>query len=434
MFLGNSFADQSSEDAKGDGADRAEDKLGRWTNSAAARARNSRRSTRLPSSTWGVCREALTGGRLRAIAEQEKQNANNSGERGSINAGQPADPEKLRQQSSLKRSETGKAASLHAGPSGDVVAVNKVRSILGSVIPRIIQMQPWAVLTIGLVAYVSTTLFFALLFWLSGAECFEFTAADFDYTEMIWLSVHTISSVGFGSAYPVCVSAQIFVLLEAYASLLVQAVIGAYVVFIFMRSRARIRFSRHCLISRIDANTDEDSSSELNFRLVRESYSVVRDAQIYVQVRYWLPDAQDDGASFSGHQKSKTRHIASVGHVSDRRGELALDADQMSVLEHWHVSHRITVASPLWPIRNNLDECLRSVDVSLTAYDTAFNQPVKLYVHYKKEEILHNSYFEPMDTTSDDGSGALCPSALLRPEPPCACGTLLLIHSHLPRL
>ena len=58
----------------------------------------------------------------------------------------------------------------------------------------------------------------------------------------------------------------------------------------------------------------------------------------------------------------------------------------MSVLEHWHVSHRITVASPLWPIRNNLDECLRSVDVSLTAYDTAFNQPVKLYVHYKKEE------------------------------------------------
>ena len=29
---------------------------------------------------------------------------------------------------------------------------------------------------------------------------------------------------------------------------------------------------------------------------------------------------------------------------------------------------------------------------------------VKLYVHYKREEIVHGLCFEPMDTTSEDGS------------------------------
>ena len=118
-----------------------------------------------------------------------------------------------------------------------------------------------------------------------------------------------------------------------------------------------------------------------------------------------------------------------------------------SSLDFWHVFHRIDDASPLWPIRHSLKEHLRAVDVSLSAraerrshaphaqphccvrwttelaahgrvracvracvraraagaYDTAFNQPVKLFVHYRKEEVLHDAKFEPMESTSDDG-------------------------------
>ena len=81
--------------------------------------------------------------------------------------------------------------------------------------------------------------------------------------------------------------------------------------------------------------------------------------------------------------------------------ELALQHDQLSSLDSWHVIHRITAGSPLWPIRSVLATHLKSIDVSLTAYDPAFNQPVKLYARYAHEEILHDCHFEPMDSVRE---------------------------------
>ena len=102
--------------------------------------------------------------------------------------------------------------------------------------------------------------------------------------EVLWLSVHVMSTIGFGSAVPVCASGQALVLLESYFSLLFQAMIGAYVVFVFMQSRAKVRFSKNCLVTR----KQEPARTELSFRLVRESYSQIRDAHIYVQARFRL--------------------------------------------------------------------------------------------------------------------------------------------------
>lgn len=86
-----------------------------------------------------------------------------------------------------------------------------------------------------------------------------------------------------------------------------QAIIGAYIVFVFMRSRARVRFSKTCLVSAVPQETDphigaglaENSVTTpevlmLNFRLVRESYTQVRDAHIHVQARYMSPYETSD--------------------------------------------------------------------------------------------------------------------------------------------
>ena len=69
-----------------------------------------------------------------------------------------------------------------------------------------------------------------------------------------------------------------------------------------------------------------------------------------------------------------------------------------------HVTHTIDSSSPLWPIRDMLSSHLKSIDVSLSAYDTAFQTPVKLYTRYQRDEIILNSLFENMQTTNDDGS------------------------------
>lgn len=311
--------------------------------------------------------------------------------------------------------------------------------------------------------------------------------------------MHTFSSVGYGSVAPVCAGAQVLVLIECYLALLIQAIVGAYVVFVFMRSRARVRFSKNVMITRVqelqergdEEGEDEDESGsfgcgggggggglggglasgaarpsggsegrpsagalklvrvdELHFRLVRESFTQIRDARIYVQARYCLPEleqvspetgklltpaastATDCAAPVKpvGRQRRwsiKTLNtlqnsgcLVSAGAASDgsgnsnegsfrkagveRRAELVLVSEQMSTLDYWEVVHRITEASPLWPIRTMLATHLKSIDVSLTAYDPSFNQPVKLYTRYAKHEILHNCHFDPMVATADD--------------------------------
>ena len=45
---------------------------------------------------------------------------------------------------------------------------------------------------------------------------------------MLYLSLHTFSSVGYGSIYPTCAAAQWVVFVESYATLLVQGAFGGY--------------------------------------------------------------------------------------------------------------------------------------------------------------------------------------------------------------
>lgn len=435
--------------------------------------------------------------------------------------------------------QSGKSASLHVEPSGEVVAINRRSSSkLSQIVPRLLRLQPMAVFLLGALFYASVALTFACLYFVTGSACFDLVDADFAFLEMLWLSVHTFSSVGFGSVYPTCSAGQLLVLLESYCALLVQAVVGAYVVFVFMRSRAKVRFSKLCLITRVrvpDHSTDLlDLASELDeassfstsphkshkhgsdvggektewqvtFRCVRESFTQIRDARIYVQARFSVPlesdaaanapgeesirpeclggslasqlssqqpsppssppaDGSDsdgsaapaaqprrgsflNGGGMAGGMSAVLRRGSSIngltgenararfnmrtfslrrgsmtsnrssGHSGapatewrppalDRCAELKLEDEQISTLEHWHVVHRVSKASPLWPIRFELSQHLKAIDVAITAYDPAFNQPVKLYTRYAKikDEIKYGFHFEPMDSTNGDGS------------------------------
>ena len=51
-----------------------------------------------------------------------------------------------------------------------------------------------------------------------------------------------------------------------------------------------------------------------------------------------------------------------------------------------------------------LEQRLKSIDVTVSAFDPAFSQPVKLFTKYTKDEIIHGAHFEPMETTKSDGS------------------------------
>ena len=168
-----------------------------------------------------------------------------------------------------------------------------------------------------------------------------------------------------------------------------------------MRSRARVRFSKNCLIScaprgEYDENQDDSGRHDdgylmLNFRLVRESYTQVRDSHIHVQARYNTAESGEDtktsawqcgGVRPSDAPRERllcTESVGSVREAKERRAELGLEADVMSTLDFWHVIHKIDEGSPLWPLRDTLEQHLQSIEISLTAYDPYFSQPVRLY-------------------------------------------------------
>ena len=128
----------------------------------------------------------------------------------------------LRASTAPRPSQGGKAASLHAGPSGEVIAINNWRSRTAQIVPRMLKMHPAVVISVGGALYGLLALVFALLYLATGAECFDFETVDFSFLEVLWLSVHVMSTVGFGSAVPICASGQVLVLFESYISLLFQ--------------------------------------------------------------------------------------------------------------------------------------------------------------------------------------------------------------------
>lgn len=66
---------------------------------------------------------------------------------------------------------------------------------------------------------------------------------------MLWLSVHTFSTVGYGSAHPTCAAAEVLVLAESFVQLVLTFWFSGFTIFAAMRPRSRVRFSKHYLLS-----------------------------------------------------------------------------------------------------------------------------------------------------------------------------------------
>ena len=227
---------------------------------------------RLTSSLWSVPRNSLWRDSSQAAEGAEppvRQGTRNGtpGHRKSMAAACSA----LQAVTAPSSQQVGKAATLNTAEAGDTVVGHTWQSWLSQLFPRLIRMQPLIVLSLGLVFFWMVLLGFAVVFFLIGDGCFAVPPGErFSFLQMTWLSVHTISTVGYGTISPTCFSAQFVVGIESYCSVLVQAAVSAYVVFVMMRSRTRIRFSKNCLITRGDVDPElGERPIDINFRLIR---------------------------------------------------------------------------------------------------------------------------------------------------------------------
>jgi len=116
----------------------------------------------------------------------------------------------------------------------------------------------------------------------------------------------------------------------------------------------------------------------LTFRMVRLGNAQLRDIHIHVQAQWW--HAKD--SAFSDRDSHK-----------GRLGTLSLEHEHFTTLEQLQVWHKLDENSPLWGIESHLETYLDGIEVTVSAFDMASLQPVKMFTRYQKQDLVVNAVF-----------------------------------------
>lgn len=255
---------------------------------------------------------------------------------------------------------------------------------------RLLVARPMIVLSFGLVLWVTIALIFAVLFLICGESCYT-GHTHFNFATMFYLSIHTFSTVGYGTVAPndTCALPQILMLIESYISLMITAGIGGYVFTVFVRSRPRLRFSDNILVTRrgkgnvavADVET-ADVETFLTFRIITAEVGSLRDVHVRCQAALWRSGG--DG-SFNDRNKGRVE-------------TLKLEQDYFTSIEQLQLYHLLDAASPLHEAWQNesLQHHVEGIDIALSAFDTKTGQDVKVFKHYDKLNVVENASFDVM--------------------------------------
>ena len=319
------------------------------------------------------------------------------------------------------------------------------------------------VLVISFFVYFFVALVFACLFLLAPSGCYD--TDSYGFATMLWLSIHTISTVGFGSPYiyDSCAGPQVLVLLESYLSLIVSSTIGGYVFTSCMRTRPRVVFSKWVLLTRrydLALTTSPTAArpphggqgigrferrSSGSIDVMRSDEKRRRSHDHYIaaskqqKIEAAPAPASDAGEVNSGPQVVDSLTLRMVtcekGSLRDvharmqatiwsqlgsdgggRRASstvnkgsivtLKLEQDYFAKLEQLQLTHLIDKRSPLYDARQNMSRgisSIDSIDISLTAFDVKTLQEVKYFHRYERKDLIEFAEFDVMFGLSDTG-------------------------------
>ena len=239
------------------------------------------------------------------------------------------------------------------------------------------------IIVLGLVWNFALVLVFAGLFMACGQDCFDDWAAANEtfFEETFALSVHTFTTVGFGSLYPSCNGGQVVVLVEEYAALISQLILGAFILIKVMIPRAQIRFATSVLISKCDGGW------QLQIRIANQSRYSLEHGKAQLHVLFRDKDAK----------------------LTQLRAVLVADAKiHVPVGEPWTLRHIFDGASPIEVAMGAdrdgdgliSDEELHqmllgvfSIDVSLSFIDSLYDKKVRfLHRYYLRDVVTHATW------------------------------------------
>jgi inward rectifier potassium channel len=222
--------------------------------------------------------------------------------------------------------------------------------------------------------FAAVNLIFAFIYELIGIENLKGAygaTSSIRFLNAFFFSTHTLTTVGYGSIYPVGALANSVAAIEALVGLTGFAVITGLVFGRFSKPSARIGFSDKMLVSPYQELTS------LQFRIINRRSNNLIDLSVRLLLMTVEPNEQ--------------------GILHRRYFALQLERDQVLFFPlTWTIVHPITSESPLYGKTSADMEAMQAeVLILVRAYDETFGQTVNARRSYRHDEFVWGARFKP---------------------------------------
>jgi inward rectifier potassium channel len=242
----------------------------------------------------------------------------------------------------------------------------------------LLKLKWWSFLGLITATYTGINIIFACLYLLTNDGIAN--AQKNSFLDAFFFSIHTLSTVGYGSMYPQNLAAQIVAAVEIFLGVLLMAILAGIMFARFSRPTARVMFSQVAVIC------PYHGIPTLMFRAANRRENQIIEAQ--VKVSLLKSEISPEG--------QQMRRFYDLNLVRERTPVFALS---------WVIMHPIDNQSPLFgSSREELADLDAELWVSLTGLDETFSQTIHSRYAYNIEEIRWNHRLVDIFTIKDDGT------------------------------
>ena len=233
----------------------------------------------------------------------------------------------------------------------------------------------WATFNfIVILSYLSINIFFGSIYWIIGLDEVglpESTSAWTNFMNAFDFSAQTLSTVGYGRAYPVSMTANMVTIFEMLVGMMYIALAAGLLFARFSRPVSKVVYSKNAIIA------PYRDSKGLMFRISNAKKNLLLD----VTVRVFL-----------------TMKIKENGNETRKFLSLPLERSKIDMLTmSWTIVHPIDGDSPLSGFtEKDLSETDAEILIMINGVNDTFAQAVHSRISYKFHEIIWNVRFDPI--------------------------------------
>ncbi|HUA22118.1 MAG TPA: ion channel [Bryobacteraceae bacterium] len=232
---------------------------------------------------------------------------------------------------------------------------------------------------IVLIVFLAVNLLFAGAYLALGIENLKGSEADLSaFQKAFFFSVHTLTTVGYGSVYPDGTWANVVAATEAASGLMVFAIVTGLLYGRFSRPTARILFSNRAVIA------PYQEGASFQFRITNARSNVLLNLE--ARVIFMTVESTD-------------------GQL--RRSFVDLPLERRTVYFFpltWTIVHPIDSASPLYgKTREDLARLSVEFLILVQGFDDTFSQQVHAQFSYRHDELVWGAKFTPAFSVDPQG-------------------------------